>query len=604
MYRYRARYRVQVRKQMKKKIFFVVSAVTIISAVLVFIAGIFAVSISSGSAVNERLISETQLAAALISDEEDFKKLDAYKNAGSFRVTIIAADGTVLYESDSTAELENHSERSEFIAALNGRPEVTERYSSTLGYKMNYYAVTCTLNDGQTVVIRLAARNSLINGYVNLSLPVFILLVLIILGLAFEASGRIAAKISGRIQEISDSVKSVANGSYVPVKADSRDPELYSVINNINDLNASISRHIASEENQRKKLGAVLGNVSQGIIAVNDNKETVFINKSAVKILGDKSSVNYGTDTGKDLLYFIDDLGLYGKLSSHMNSDCRFEYRLGEKDLDVTVKTVDDKKLREEIAAIIIISDVTTEKSVARQKSEFFANASHELKTPITVIQGLTEVLLQKGGLDEFTEKKLQSVHKECLRLGSIIADMLKLSRLENDAFADVETEKTDLTRVAAEVISEIKPKSDEKSISVTLTGNASAQISQKNAFELLSNIIGNAVNYNVENGKIDVNLSENDDESTLRVADTGIGIEKEHLPRLCERFYRVDKSRSKKTGGTGLGLAIVKHVCIACGAKLSIESVFGEGTSVTVTFPKHSGTDIEPDNSAPGKNS
>ena len=161
---------------MKKKIFLVVSLVTITASLLIFASGIFAISISAKNAVLERLEAETRLMSALISSEEDFKKLDIYKSDNDMRVTIIDQSGGVLYETDTSQPLENHADREEFIAAIEGSPKVVERYSETFGCNMNYYAVKKQLGDGTTVVLRLAVRDTLINSYVTLSMPVFILL--------------------------------------------------------------------------------------------------------------------------------------------------------------------------------------------------------------------------------------------------------------------------------------------------------------------------------------------------------------------------------------------------------------------------------------------
>lgn len=575
---------------MKKKIFLVVSLVTITASLLIFASGIFAISISAKNAVLERLEAETRLMSALISSEEDFKKLDIYKSDNDMRVTIIDQSGGVLYETDTSQPLENHADREEFIAAIEGSPKVVERYSETFGCNMNYYAVKKQLGDGTTVVLRLAVRDTLINSYVTLSMPVFILLLLIVLGLSFEAGNRIAGKVAGRISEINASVQSVAEGNYTPVKADSRDAELYALIGSINDVNARISDYIASEKTQRTKLAAVLSSISQGIVAVNRDKEIIFINKSALDLFG--IQLKNPEREKRDLLYVIDNLDLYGKISSRIGETSSFDFRLGEKELHISLKNVDDPDLREEISSIIVISDITAEKAVARQKSDFFQNASHELKTPVTVIRGLTEIMLQKHPEDDFIRQKLITVHNESVRLASIIADMLKLSGLEtaDESGEDDEPPLTELADVARELADELSERIEEKHLSVTISGGGSVYIHKKDAFELIENLLSNALNYNKEGGKVDICVKRDGGKVILSVSDTGIGIEQQHIPRLCERFYRVDKSRSKKTGGTGLGLAIVKHICIRYNASLDIESVFGEGTCVTVGFPAPDG--------------
>lgn len=571
---------------MKRKIFLVVSLVTILAALLVFGSGIFAINMSAENAVLERLETETKLVASLVNSREDFSKLEQYRSSQDLRITVIAEDGTVLFDTDTSEPLENHSEREEFIAAMKGQPKVVRRYSETFGCDMNYYAIKTALSDGENVVLRLAVRETLIKSYVTLSMPVFILLLLIVLALSFEAGNQIARKVSARFSDISASIQSVADGNYTPIKTSTRDAEMYSLIGSINDVNARISRHIQNAETQQKTLSTVLSAISQGIIALDSEKRIVFINKSALKLFG----INDYTPDGEkhDLIFVVDNLDLYALISSHADENFAFDFRLDDKDLNILITRVEDESLRDEITTIIVISDVTSQKSVARQKSDFFQNASHELKTPVTVIRGLTEILLQKDNTDEFTKKKLTSIHDESLRLSSIISDMLKLSSLENTVSVreDEEDEKVDLVAAAHEIMAELSPRAEEKKLSVSITGKGWVNMLRSNALELLDNLCSNAINYNKESGKITIDVMQDDSNTILKVIDTGIGIEQQHIPRLCERFYRVDKSRSKKTGGTGLGLAIVKHICLRYGAHLDIDSTFGEGTCVTVTFP------------------
>ena len=581
---------------MKRKIFLVVSLVTILAALLVFGSGIFAINMSAENAVLERLETETKLVASLVNSREDFSKLEQYRSSQDLRITVIAEDGTVLFDTDTSEPLENHSEREEFIAAMKGQPKVVRRYSETFGCDMNYYAIKTALSDGENVVLRLAVRETLIKSYVTLSMPVFILLLLIVLALSFEAGNQIARKVSARFSDISASIQSVADGNYTPIKTSTRDAEMFSLIGSINDVNARISRHIQNAETQQKTLSTVLSAISQGIIALDSEKRIVFINKSALKLFG----INDYTPNGEkhDLIFVVDNLDLYALISSHADENFAFDFRLDDKDLNILITKVEDETLRDEITTIIVISDVTSQKSVARQKSDFFQNASHELKTPVTVIRGLTEILLQKDNTDEFTKKKLTSIHDESLRLSSIISDMLKLSSLENTVSVreDEEDEKVDLVAAAHEIMAELSPRAEEKKLSVSITGKGWVNMLRSNALELLDNLCSNASNYNKEGGKISIDVMQDDSNTILKVIDTGIGIEQQHIPRLCERFYRVDKSRSKKTGGTGLGLAIVKHICLRYGAHLDIDSTFGEGTCVTVTFP------VSPSKSLPGQ--
>ena len=253
----------------------------------------------------------------------------------------------------------------------------------------------------------------------------------------------------------------------------------------------------------------------------------------------------------------------------------------------MVISKVTDDAIFDEISAILIVTDITQEKLIQKQKSDFFANASHELKTPITVMQGFAEVLMNKEGMDEASKKQLGRIYKECLRLGSLISDMLMLSKIESGDAPIRTLSEVALEDVVKEVLDGLSEKARSRNITANIVGSAKISTYQTMIFELVENLVSNAIKYNKDGGSVAVSISETDAGVCLKVEDTGIGIEKEHLPRLCERFYRVDKSHSKRIGGTGLGLAIVKHICAISDAELSIQSEFGVGTTVTVVFSK-----------------
>ncbi len=322
----------------------------------------------------------------------------------------------------------------------------------------------------------------------------------------------------------------------------------------------------------------LLDNVSQGVVALNYKREIVFVNDRAMLQLGGKT-----VSGGNGLSSFIGQSELIGHIERNMDEEefsftCEYE----GKTLSVLGKRISLEEDEKGIAYILLFSDVSGEKEIIRQKSEFFANASHELKTPITVMRGLTEILLTKENMDEQEKKQIARIHKESMRMGELISDMLKLSKLERSD--EEERVEVDVREVAVEVLAELSSTIETKNIAVSLQGNGKVLADPKKIFELVQNLCINAVNYNKQDGWIKVTVEEKDG-LTITVADGGIGIEKEHIPRLCDRFYRVDKSRSKKTGGTGLGLAIVKHICALYKAELSIASEIGQGTEVTVRF-------------------
>ena len=567
---------------MKKKIFYRFFAVTLVSVLLMFASGIVAVNLNTKNVVNERLKEETELAATLMNEASDFSLFNRYKNNPDLRITVFDLDGNVLYESDTTAELENHANRQEIINAIAGNPTTVERYSDTFKCDMTYYAVRTSLADGSEVVLRLAVRSSQVTSYITSLIPLLIVVLSLSLIISFVLSNLLSMSVSAKVTEIGDSLKSLNGGEYVPIKTDMSEPELFGVLNQINELNANIHSHIRVADAERVKLNTVLDNVSQSIIALDSTKKIVFANKSAFATF-----CGTHNDIGRDLIFLIENLDIYENIATHLNENYSFTCPYNEKTLSVVISRVTDDAISREISAIVIVTDITKEKLIQKQKSDFFANASHELKTPITVMQGFAEVLMNREGVDEVAKKQLGRIYKESLRLGSLISDMLMLSKIESGDAPKRTLTEIKLCELAKEVLDGLSEKAAGRNITATIEGAATITADQVMIFELIENLVSNAIKYNKDGGSITVSIEETENGAILKVKDTGIGIEKEHLPRLCERFYRVDKSHSKRIGGTGLGLAIVKHICAISDAELSIESDFGIGTTVTVMFTK-----------------
>ena len=567
---------------MKKKIFYKVFAATLACVLLMFVFGIIAVNMNTNNIVNERLKEETELAATLMNEQSDFAVFNKYSDNPELRITIFDMSGNVLYESDTKAPLENHADREEIKNALEGKPDTVERYSETFKCDMTYYATKTALSDGTEVILRLAVRSSQVTPYFTAIIPLFILVLAVSLVLSFVLSTFISRNVSSKVTEIGESLKSLNEGQYAPIKTDMSEPELFGVLNQINELNANIHSHIRVADGERVKLNAVLDNVSQSIIALDRSKRIVFANKRAFEMFN-------GThhDIGRDLVFLIEKLPVYEQITTHIGENFAFNCAYDDKYLSVVITKVTNEVICDDISAIIIVTDITKEKLIEKQKSDFFANASHELKTPITVMQGFAEVLMNKEGMDDTSKKQLGRIYKECLRLGSLISDMLMLSKIESGDAAVRALSEVALEDIAKEVLDGLSEKAQSRNITAKIVGSAKICADQTMIFELVENLVSNAIKYNKDGGSVTVSLTETDTGVCLKVEDTGIGIEKEHLPRLCERFYRVDKSHSKRIGGTGLGLAIVKHICAISDAELSIESEFGVGTTVTVVFGK-----------------
>lgn len=242
-----------------------------------------------------------------------------------------------------------------------------ERYSSSANKKMFYYAEKITLSDGETIVIRLSLPTGIVGGYVELILPVFIVILLIVTGLSFEASGRIASSVTKKFECVAESVKSLSDGDYKPIEADSRDPELCLVMRGINGLNADIARHLEREESDRRKFEIVLENMDRGVAALDKDDNVVFANKSAATLLGG------AVRKGENAVYLIGDASVYEKIVKNADKNADFECEILGKELLVSVKSIDDELLKKEISYIIVISDVTAEKSAGLGRKANFS---------------------------------------------------------------------------------------------------------------------------------------------------------------------------------------------------------------------------------------
>ncbi|HBJ19344.1 MAG TPA: hypothetical protein DDY70_06390 [Clostridiales bacterium] len=562
---------------MKRKIFTRVFLLTFLCVLLVFAAGVIAVAGSGRTVVEERLRAECGLLSSLLRTEEDIDGLTGYQNRDSFRITVISEAGEVLYESSVAGEMENHADREEIRAALAGSPRFVERYSATFGCRMTYCAVENTLEDGTKTVIRVAVKSSELSGFLGVAIPSLACALVLALLISLLLAGRLSTKISEKVRGVADSLRSLNEGEYHPLVTDSREPEFYAVFREINDLNGKTRALIEERTKEGEKLSFVLENVSEGILALDADGHVAIANGAALNLLDGEQE-----DIGKPLLYLIEDTALCEKILAPGGG--QFESHVGERDLAVTVRRIADSPLASEISRIVILNDITAAKAVAKEKSDFFANASHELKTPITVTQGISELILAKDTVDEGTKKQVERIHKEALRMAGLISDMLRLSDLERQK-GTPERVPVELRGVVDEVTAELHARMEERHLTLRVSGRGRVMASPDKMYELVTNLCSNAVNYNKEGGSIDISITDGGGHVTLTVKDTGIGIPEDQLPRIFERFYRVDPSRSKKTGGTGLGLAIVKHICAMYGATVSVESQPDVGTAFRIIF-------------------
>ena len=491
--------------------------------------------------------------------------LSKYYGIGDFRVTLIKSDGSVVSDSVDTdvSSMPNHSDRPEFEQAIKDGNGSSHRMSETLN-KITYYYAEKTA-DGS--VIRVAKTIDSIYGIFLFVIPSVLIIMIGVFVVCTILAKRSTKKIVEPIKEMAD------NGSGSPYD------ELLPLSQKIASQQRQIKRQMRRLQFEKDKISTLIENMAEGFILIDVDKKVLMSNYSASKLLGaDDDGV-----TDKTLIAFS---------RNEVLNDCVDKALSGEsKNGDTTVKgralqiiTNPVYSNGEKNGAICLIIDVSAKKKAEKMRREFTANVTHELKTPLTSISGYAEIiasgLVKPDDIPNFANK----IHKESGRLLSLISDIMELSQLD-EKFSDEEFAPVDLAGVAVEVAEDLRSNAEKHGITITVdTKTAVINGNRNQIYELIYNLCDNAIRYNRENGSVKIITGDDNEHPFVKVADTGIGIPEKHHKRVFERFYRVDKSRSKETGGTGLGLAIVKHITERHGGEISLESS-EQGTTFTARF-------------------
>jgi len=558
---------------MKNKIVLFNIIIIAISLLLVFFFGISVNKNTLSAEAGKNVVDIARIYAAnYVSPEQTVKGVPE-----DIRVSVIDAEGKVISDSENVDvdKLGNHSDREEIIAAFQGEPKVVTRYSQSLGKDLVYYALKVTTGD-TFVFIRVSVAVESVNSYVvsNIVTMIFVLIVALTLSVIFSV---IAANgLMKPLTEIRNNLASVRNGTYKEIVPSSGDQEINSMLVEINGISEKLQDSIFEARSDKEKLDYILSNISDGIVVLEKNGNISLINKNAARIF-DASDF-----TGKNYLLLSRDRAFTEGVSSALEGrkDSVFEMKFtGEAYYSVSVRAL------ERGLTVIVLSDITAVRNSEKMRSEFFANASHELKTPLTAIKGFNDIVSMTATQPDIKELSGR-IDKEVARIINLINDMLDLSMLESEK--EPKKEEVELSDVVKDVQGSLEILAKERGVSVKVSGKGVVMMEREHAVELVKNLTENAIRYNEKGGHVEVDVSEDDKKVVLTVKDDGIGIEEEHLQRIFERFYRVNKSRSRETGGTGLGLSIVKHIAVLYGADVNISSTFGVGTTVTVTFPKN----------------
>lgn len=586
---------------MKKLSYKLTLIMTLIIGLSVLILGLFLSNLIEDiyiEALGNRLEEEANMIKAIVIKEDlstNNHQIEMIsKEMGkqlSTRITIIDKDGNVLADSEyDRGKMETHNNRPEILAAYTGDIGKEIRYSETLGIEMLYVA-SPIYDDNNNIegVIRLSLPLKAIKESIRNFWYILILGLTVIFVITFIITYRVTAKITKPIENITKLARRITKHQYEERVMIDRNDEIGQLGKAINLMADSLEEQMTTIFENEKKLMTVLNNMSSGVILLDNNGKIMLANPAIEQLLGVSLKEIVGkqhNEVGKqdsisELIYKVvatgetvhAEIGVYYPTKKYFNSS--------------VVPILDVKGAISEI--LVVLHDITKIKKLENMRTEFVASVSHELRTPITSVKGFAETLLDGSIKDRETEQQfIQIIYNESDRLHRLIVDLLDLSKIELNKEI-LKIERIDIKELLLSTIEVLKPSINKQKITIlTELDSVYAEVDEDRIKQVIINLITNAITYTAENGKIYLRLKELDENRIkIEVEDTGIGIPKQSLSRVFERFYRVDKDRSRESGGTGLGLAIAKHIIESHEGNIQVESEVGIGTRFTIILPK-----------------
>lgn len=508
------------------------------------------------------------------NDYADLKRLNNVKiNEMDVRFTLIDDNGNVLYDNEQKSS-ENHKDRVEIREALEKGEGYSERYSKTIKANLIYYATRLENN----YVIRSSVTVNTINILQKENIKYCLIILALVVPFSIFLSLRLVKKIVDPVKELESVTSKMAHGDYKIRTNIKTNDELGTLGNSFNNMAEQLQIKIHEVIDKQNKMESILKSMESGVIAVDNCNMVISINPCAESLLGIKKNI-----VGECLLDYINDYDISKFIQQEEESDKEIKI-LHPIERDFKIKKSEMIDGMEGIGKVITFQDVTDMNRVALMRSQFVANVSHELKTPLTSIKGFAETLKFVKD-DETREKFLDIIDKEAERLSRLINDILVLSNIESNLIADMH--EFEPGSVIEEVLNIMRKTAINKNIKLEFTNNNNERIlgDRDKFYQLGLNLIENAIKYSKDaSGQVEVLSYNENGYYCLEVKDNGIGIPKEDISRIFERFYRVDKSRKK--GGTGLGLAIVKHIVKIFNGEINVKSKLGEGTTFEVKIP------------------
>lgn len=572
--------------------------ISISSAIIIGALAYYFIQNSYRDSKEEKFLTNMNLIEnTLKKTEEEAENINFHRLAQDLsteinsRVTFIDREGQVLADSiNNSIMFQPHDKTTEFQYAIRGERQIVQRYSNEVGNKFFYlafYPITVGDND---VVVRLGDDYNEIDliiesffKYVFLSAIVGIIFAVLLGYISIK-------KITTPVKELTEASKLIAQGDFnKKIKVNTKD-EIEELSKSFNRMASKLKYTIDELKDKNTKMDAILDSMQEGLIALDKEDKIILVNDKTKEILNIDNKVEIENYINRVLFEKNNLKEIKNRLKCENNY--KIEKVIGQKEekiIEVSISSIEKQyENKDRIGTLIMIRDITSIRKLEDMRKDFVANVSHELRTPLTSITGFIETLKIKELEDESRKKAINIIEFESERLKRLINDLLRLSEIENIKDGK-DIVNIDLKKDAIDIIKLLKPLADKKNIDMDL--DIQNNLNSINGYEdwfklILVNLIENSIKYGKENGYVHIKLYNKGEGIELVVEDSGIGIPKEDIPRIFERFYRTDKSRSSTIKGTGLGLAIVKHIVELLKGTIEVESQLDKGTKFTITIP------------------
>jgi two-component system phosphate regulon sensor histidine kinase PhoR len=507
----------------------------------------------------------------------------------SARITLVAPDGTVLGDSDEDREaMDNHLMRPEIQATRDGEAGSAIRFSRTVNKDMLYVAVTLDQEDPHRGYIRLALPLSDLNLTISRVRYALLAGLMGVLAITLSLSLKLSGSLTKPLEQMSDVAKKIAGGELNSRVRHSRRDELGDLGWAINDMAESLEKKVCEISAARDRLDAILSTMVDGIFVFDTEGRAIMANPAAECMFGLTRQGWYGRHD----LEIIRNVEMHEKIESARHENRVFELEITlnfphKKDVVVSIVPIKTNGLDSD-GVLAVFHDITRQKKLEKMRSDFAANVTHELRTPLTTIRGFAETIHESAYEDAETSRRFaRIIQREAERLGGLIEDILTLSKIES---GKVETKfiPIKVEQLLPEVLKMFTGRTGNHHVEIKAEEGLWVHADRALLGQALFNLLDNALKYTPSGGHIEMGAEKEGENVRLYVKDNGIGIPQEAQERIFERFYRVDRARSRRQGGTGLGLAIVKHIVEAHHGKLTLKSNEGKGTEVGIVLTAH----------------